>query len=157
MQIAQFFKRISFPFAVVTLLFLPLLTANAQATPPTATRPDHERPAFIEALLPSNEPHTMTPHSAGIVIFTDARDLSRKGTVKALIPDNIADMLLLRGGYHSEFRPGMVCRIERDGTSIAEVVVVQSTLEHSVALILNTVPKTIPRSGDTVKIKTIQL
>jgi hypothetical protein len=149
------FSRIARPFVFSALFVFP--TGAPSATPTTVPQSFYERPAFVESALPEHKPYEMTPASGGIVVFADGRDFSPRAQVKALVADDLADMVLLQGGYRRDFRPGMVCRVERGGKQVAEVVIVQSTPEHSVAFIHTDAATGVIQAGDTVKIKTVQL
>ena len=78
------------------------------------------------------------------------------GTVVAIQPTRIADLVLLRGGFDAGLRQGMVCRLTRGSSEIAEVILVEIRRNHSAALIVNLAPKQSIRAGDTASIKILK-
>ncbi len=73
--------------------------------------------------------------------------------VIAVEPTRVADLILLRGGFDSGFRQGMICRVMRGPLEVAEVIVVDLRPAHSAALIVNVAPKQSIRAGDIASIK----
>jgi hypothetical protein len=76
--------------------------------------------------------------------------------VLAVQPTRIADLVLLRGGFDAGLRQGMVCRLTRGSTSVAEILVVEVRPSASAALILSVAPKQAIRSGDFAAIKVLK-
>jgi len=68
----------------------------------------------------------------------------------------VADLILLRGGFNDGLRQGMVCRLIRGSTEIAEIVLVELRAQFSSALILNVAPNQSIRSGDVATIKILK-
>ena len=68
-----------------------------------------------------------------------------------------ADLVLLGGGFDAGLRSGMVCRISRDRTPVAEVVLVGLRRSCSAALILELAPGQSIHPGDLATVKTLSL
>ena len=81
---------------------------------------------------------------------------SGSAAVVAIQPTRVADLVLLNGGFDAGLRQGMVCRVTRGGTDIAEVLLVELRPSCSAALILNLAPKQSIRAGDTASIKVLK-
>ena len=81
---------------------------------------------------------------------------SGSAAVVAIQPTRVADLVLLNGGFDAGLRPGMVCRVTRGTTEIAEVLLVELRPSCSAALILNLAPKQSLRAGDTASIKVLK-
>jgi len=77
-------------------------------------------------------------------------------SVTAIQPTRVADLVLLNGGFDAGLRQGMVCRVTRGTTEIAEVLLVELRPGCSAALILNLAPKQSLRAGDTASIKVLK-
>lgn len=73
--------------------------------------------------------------------------------VVAVQPAGAADLVLLSHGYEAGLRQGMVCRLVRGGSEIAEVLVVDLRPSCSAALILNVAARQSIRPGDSATIK----
>lgn len=67
-----------------------------------------------------------------------------------------ADLVLLDGGFGAGLREGMVCRVTRGTTEIAEVLLVELRPTCSAALILSLSPKQAIRAGDIASIKVLK-
>ena len=94
---------------------------------------------------------------AAVVPFSaHAADRPATAEVLAVQPTRVADLVLLRGGFDAGLRQGMVCRITRDRTTIAEVLLVELRPMCSAALILSVTPKQSIRAGDTAAIKVLK-
>jgi hypothetical protein len=76
--------------------------------------------------------------------------------VIAVEPTRVADLVMLRGGFDAGLRQGMVCRVTRGTTEIAEVLLVDLRPSHSAALILSVTPKQSIRPGDLASIKILK-
>ena len=76
--------------------------------------------------------------------------------VAAVQPTRVADLVLLDGGHNAGLRQGMVCRISRGTTEIAEVLLVDLRPTCSAALILSVAPRQSIRAGDTASIKVLK-
>ena len=76
--------------------------------------------------------------------------------VVAIQPTRIADLVLLGGGFDAGLRQGMVCRVTRGPTEIAEVLLVELRPGCSAALILNLAPRQSIRAGDTASVKILK-
>jgi hypothetical protein len=74
-------------------------------------------------------------------------------SVIAVQPTRVADLVLLGGGFDAGLRPGMICRITRGTTEIAEVILVDLRPACSAALILTLAPKQSIRAGDFASVK----
>jgi hypothetical protein len=77
-------------------------------------------------------------------------------SVVAVEPTRVADLVLLRGGFDAGLRQGMVCRVTRGGSAIAEVLLVELRPTCSAALILSVAPKQSIRAGDVASIKVLK-
>jgi hypothetical protein len=77
-------------------------------------------------------------------------------TVVAIQPTRVADLVLLRGGFDAGLRQGMICRVTRGNSEIAEVILVDLCPSHSAALIVNVAPKQSIRAGDYASIKILK-
>ena len=77
-------------------------------------------------------------------------------TVVAIEPTPVADLVILRGGFDAGLRQGMVCRVTRGTTEIAEVLLVDLRPMCSAALILSVAPKQSIRAGDSAAIKILK-
>jgi hypothetical protein len=67
-----------------------------------------------------------------------------------------ADLVLLNRGSDGGFRQGMVCRITRGTTEIAEVLLVELRPTCSAALILSVTARQSIRAGDVAAIKILK-
>ena len=85
--------------------------------------------------------------------FTDAAPVA---TVLAIEPARAADLVLLQGGFDAGLRQGMICRVTRGATEIAEVILVDLRPAHSAALILSVAPRQTIRTGDVAFIKLLK-
>ena len=77
-------------------------------------------------------------------------------TVVAVEPARVADLILLRGGFDSGLRQGMVCRVTRGAAEIGEILLVELRPAHSAALILSVVSNQSIRAGDVASVKTLK-
>lgn len=68
----------------------------------------------------------------------------------------ITDLVLLNRGFDAGLRQGMLCRISREGTEIAEVLLVELRPVCSAALIVSVAPKQTIRVGDVASIKVLK-
>ena len=76
--------------------------------------------------------------------------------VVAVEPNRVADLVMLSGGLNAGLRQGMVCRITRGTTEVAEILLVDLRRTCSSALILNLAPKQSIRAGDLASIKVLK-
>jgi hypothetical protein len=77
-------------------------------------------------------------------------------TVAAIQPTRVADLILLDRGFDAGLRQGMVCRVTRGTTEIAEVLLVELRPTCSAALILNLSAKQFIRVGDVARVKVLK-
>ena len=77
-------------------------------------------------------------------------------SVVAVEPSRVADLVMLNAGFNAGLRQGMVCRLSRGPTEVAEVVLVDLRPTCSAALILNVAPKQSIRAGDVAAIKVLK-
>ena len=82
---------------------------------------------------------------------------SPSATVIAIEPTRVADLILLRGGFDSGLRQGMVCREASATTEIGEILLVELRPGHSAALIVSVVAKQSIRAGDVATVKTLKI
>jgi hypothetical protein len=68
--------------------------------------------------------------------------------VVAVQPTQLADLVLLDHGFNAGLRQGLVCRVTRGTTEIAEVLLVDLRPTCSVALILSVASAQAIRAGD---------
>ena len=76
--------------------------------------------------------------------------------VVAIQPTRVADLVLLSNGFDAGLRQGMICRLTRGTTEIAEVLLVELRPTCSAALILSVAPKQSIRAGDVASIKVLK-
>jgi hypothetical protein len=81
---------------------------------------------------------------------------SNVAEVLTVQPTRVADLVLLHGGFDSGLRQGMVCRVTRGTTEIAEVLLVGLRPSCSAALIVNVAPNQSIRAGDVARIKVLK-
>ncbi len=77
-------------------------------------------------------------------------------SVAVVQPTRIADLVMLNGGFNAGLRQGMVCRVTRGATDIAEVLVVELRPTCSAALIVSVSPKQSIHAGDSASIKVLK-
>jgi hypothetical protein len=77
-------------------------------------------------------------------------------TVVSVQPSRVADLILLSHGFNAGLRQGMICRLTRGTTEIAEVVLVELRPTCSAALIMSVAPKQSIRAGDVASIKILK-
>ena len=68
--------------------------------------------------------------------------------VVAVQSERVADLVLLGHGFDAGLRQGMVCRVMRGSTDIAEVLLVEVRPTSSAALITSLAPKQSIHAGD---------
>lgn len=98
--------------------------------------------------------------AAGLAIVSLAASFAHAATPVASVvsvePTRVADLVLLNNGLNAGLRQGMVCRVTRGTTDIAEVLLVESRPSCSAALILNVAPRQSIRSGDVAAVKVLK-
>ena len=77
-------------------------------------------------------------------------------SVVAVQPTRIADLVMLSGGFDAGLRQGMICRVTRGSTEVAEVLLVDLRPTCSAALIVSVAPKQSIRAGDIAAIKVLK-
>lgn len=77
-------------------------------------------------------------------------------SVVSIASAGAADLVLLDGGFGAGLREGMVCRLTRGTTEIAEVLLVELRPTCSAALILSLSPRQSIRAGDIASIKVLK-
>jgi len=77
-------------------------------------------------------------------------------TVARIQQTRIADLILLDHGFNAGLREGMVCRVTRGTSEIAEVLLVELRPTCSAALIVSLAPKQSIRAGDTATVKILK-
>jgi hypothetical protein len=88
---------------------------------------------------------------AALTGFNSVR--ASEAEVVAVQPAGSADLVLLSQGYDFGLRQGMVCRLVRRNSEIAEVLLVEMRPSCSAALILNVAARQSIRPGDVATIK----
>jgi hypothetical protein len=73
--------------------------------------------------------------------------------VVAVRSARVADLVLLGGGFEAGLREGMVCRVTRGATVIAEIELVGLRARAGAALILNLTPGQSIQPGDLASVK----
>ncbi len=76
--------------------------------------------------------------------------------VVAVEPTRVADLVLLSDGFNAGLRQGMICRVTRGATEIAEVLLVELRPAASAALIVSVVSGQSIRAGDVASIKVLK-
>lgn len=84
-------------------------------------------------------------------------EISSEGlaSVQRVVAGTSADLVLLNSGMEKNFCTGALCVVERDGESVAELIIAEANAENSVALITQLNTKQTILAGDSVKLKTI--
>jgi hypothetical protein len=77
-------------------------------------------------------------------------------TVAIVQPTRVADMVMINGGFDAGLRQGMVCRVTRGTTEIAEILVVEVRPTFSAALITSLAPKQSIHAGDAAALKILK-
>jgi hypothetical protein len=85
-----------------------------------------------------------------------AANVAPVAEVTAIHPTRVADLVMLGSGFNAGLRQGMVCRITRGTTEVAEVLLVDLRPACSAALILSLAPKQSIRAGDLASIKVLK-
>jgi hypothetical protein len=96
--------------------------------------------AFV-ALVPFSAAAASGPVVAGVV---------------AVQPSGAADLVLIDRGFDAGLRQGMVCRVTRGATDVAEVLLVGLRPGCSAALIVSATAGRSIRAGDTVAVKLLK-
>lgn len=94
--------------------------------------------------------------AVGYLLSAIATTAAPSAAVVAVEPTRIADLVMLNAGFNAGLRQGMVCRITRGTTDVAEVLLVDLRPTCSAALILRLVPKQSIRAGDLAAIKVLK-
>ncbi|MEN9636369.1 MAG: hypothetical protein RL077_4773 [Verrucomicrobiota bacterium] len=81
---------------------------------------------------------------------------SRMGDVAAVHSSRLADLVIIRQGYNSGLRQGMVCSVKRGRTEIAEVLVVGLRPDTSAAVILSVSPNQSIHLDDVIAVKILK-
>jgi hypothetical protein len=76
--------------------------------------------------------------------------------VVAVESSRVTDIVLLGRGFDAGLRQGMMCRLTRGTTEIAEVLLVELRSTCSAALIVRLAPRQSIRPGDMAAIKVIK-
>ncbi len=100
---------------------------------------------------------TLTLFAAALLgsvpFLVQAGETGQRVEVLAVQPTRVADIVVLNQGYEAGLRQGMVCRVTRGATEIAEVILVELRPQFSAALILNASPMQAIRPHDVATIK----
>ena len=92
----------------------------------------------------------------GLLASSFALAASPVAQVVNVQPTSVADLVLLDHGFNAGLRQGMICRVTRGTTDIAEVLLVELRPACSAALILSVTPKQSIRAGDVAAIKVLK-
>jgi hypothetical protein len=65
-----------------------------------------------------------------------------------------ADVVMLDGGLYQGFRTGVVCTVQREGTPVAQLIIVASE-EHRAAALVILPNSVIITPGDEVRVSTL--
>ena len=87
-----------------------------------------------------------------------ARAASASGSLEvvAVQPARVADLVLVGNGFTAGLRQGMVCRVTRGPTNIAEILLVEVRPTCSAALITSIAPKQSIHAGDAAALKILK-
>lgn len=69
----------------------------------------------------------------------------------------VADLVLLGRGLDIGLRQGMICRVTRGSVDVAEVILVDSRLSSSAALIVSLAPGQSIQIGDVASVKILKV
>jgi hypothetical protein len=94
--------------------------------------------------------------AASAPFAVQAANVAPVAEVAAVQPTRVADLVLLSSGFNAGLRQGMVCRISRGTTEVAEVLLVELRPNCSAALILSVAAKQSIRAGDAASIKILK-
>jgi hypothetical protein len=89
--------------------------------------------------------------------FSGRAATAAAAAVVAVQPTRVADLVLLDAGFNAGLRQGMVCRVTRGTTEIAEVLLVELRPHCAAALILSVASQQSIRAGDTAAIKVLKV
>ena len=95
----------------------------------------------LVAATPFTARAALTPGSAAVLAVQSTR---------------VADLVFLGRGFDAGLRQGMVCRVTRGGTEIADVLLVELRPTCASALIVGQVPGQSIRAGDIATVKTLK-
>ena len=76
--------------------------------------------------------------------------------VAAIQPTRTADLVLVSAGFNAGLRQGMICRVTRGGTEVAEVLLVDLRPTCASALIVAQTPGQSIRAGDLASVKILK-
>lgn len=76
-----------------------------------------------------------------------------EGEVVEVRAGTLTDLVVIRGGYESGLRQGMICRVARGGSEVGELVLVELRDRYATALITRLAPREHIRSGDFAAVK----
>lgn len=128
---ARFMRSVRFWAALLVLSAVPSVSSASDEV--GATGPAGELPSFVfDPLYADNE-----------------------GSVYGVYEARQADLVLVKGGFDSGFRQGMVCKVSKGAAQIGEVLLVNVRNNCSAALILDLEPETTIEPGQSVRIKTV--
>jgi hypothetical protein len=88
--------------------------------------------------------------------MVQAASIAPVAEVASIQSNRVADLVLLSDGFNAGLRQGMVCRITRGTTEIAEVLLVDLRPACSAALILSVASRQSIRAGDLASIKVLK-
>ena len=111
---------------------------------------------FDRPLIRSRNRGVLAGLAACVFLASSVVHAAPAATVVAIQSTRVADLILLRGGFDAGLRQGMICRVTRGNSEIAEVVLVDLRPNHSAALIVNVAPKQSIRVGDVASIKILK-
>ncbi len=69
----------------------------------------------------------------------------------------VADLVFLGRGLDAGLRQGMICRVARGSVDVAEVLLVESRLRSSAALIVSLAPGQSIQTGDVASVKILKV
>ena len=93
-----------------------------------------------------------TMHAAALVTTRSVAP----APVLAVQSARVSDFVLLGAGFSAGLRQGMVCRVSRNGTEVAEILLVELRNRTGAALILQLAPGESIRAGDLATVKTLK-
>ena len=80
----------------------------------------------------------------------------RPARVHEIQSTEVTDLVMIAAGHREGYRPGMVCRVTRDGVPVAEILMVEVRERVSAAIIVGIFSENIIEPGDAVRVKTVQ-
>ena len=126
--------------AIVALCTVAALAAGVGARAQKATVATASAPAVTPASHPSWVDDTLEPDGHARI---------------ARVAPGSPDVVVLDNGLYAGLRVGAPCIIERNGNTVAEIIVVASQTGQAAALITDEAKDVVLQAGDSVRLKTV--